>query len=215
MKAFNIYLEHIHSSIYKGLTMHKFEQIDPSTASAETKEAFNEATAQFGGVINLFKVIGCAPNVLKGILALNKEVCSSTELDSKTIEQVAMLTSALNRCDYCVNVHMKVGEAAGISREDLILAMQGKAKDAKTQALLNYTNEVVRNRGLVCSETLQAAQNAGFSNKALLETIGVIGIYTTLQYIRHVADPEHDFPTVSEFNLDLYGVDDGAFFKAL
>ncbi len=57
--------------------MSKFEQIDPNTASADAKEAFDEAIAQFGAVINLFKVIGSAPNVLKGILALNKEVNSS------------------------------------------------------------------------------------------------------------------------------------------
>ena len=194
--------------------MSKFKQVDPKTASSEAKEAFNETTAQFGGVINLFKVIGSAPNVLKGILALNKEVGSSAELDGKITEQVAMLTSALNRCDYCVNVHMKVGEGAGLSREDLILAMEAKAKDAKTQALLNFTNEVVRNRGLVSDETLKAAQSAGFSDKALLETIGVIGIYTTLQYIRHVADPDQDFPSVSEFNADQHGADDGTFFVA-
>jgi len=194
--------------------MSKFKQIDPKMASSDAKEAFDEATSQFGGVINLFKVIGSAPNVLKGILALNKEVNSSTELDGKLIEQVAMLTSALNRCDYCINVHMKVGEGMGLSREDLILAMEAKAKDAKTQALLNFTNEVVRNRGFVSDETLKAVQNAGFSDKALLETIGVIGIYTTLQYIRHVADPDHDFPTVPEFNADQHGTDDGAFFVA-
>ena len=192
--------------------MSKFEHVDPKTASTETKEAFNEATAQFGGVINLFKVIGSAPNVLKGILALNKEVSTSVELDGKLTEQVAMLTSALNRCDYCVNVHMKVGKNAGLSREDLVLAMGAKAKDPKTQALLNFTNEVVRNRGFVSDETLRAVQNAGFSNKALLETIGIIGIYTTLQYIRHVAEPDHDFPAVSEFNASQHGVDDGAFF---
>jgi len=192
--------------------MSKFKQVDPKTASGETREAFNEAAAQFGGVINLFKVIGSAPNVLKGILLLNKEVGLSTELDNKLIEQVAMLTSALNRCDYCVNVHIKVGRAAGLSREDLILAMEAKAKDAKTQALLTFTNEVIRNRGLVCDETLNAAQRAGFSDKALLETIGVIGIYTILQYIRHVADPDHDFPVVSEFDVDQHGADDGVFF---
>lgn len=192
--------------------MSKFEQVDPRTASAEAKEAFDEATAQFGAVINLFKVIGNAPNVLKGILALNKEVGLSSELDRKLTEQVAMLTSALNRCDYCVNVHMKVGEGAGLSREDLIMAMEAKAKDAKTQALLNFTNEVVRNRGFVRDETLKSVQSAGFSDKALLETIGVIGIYTTLQYIRHVADPDHDFPAVSEFNADRHGADDNTFF---
>lgn len=194
--------------------MSKFEQIDPKAAAGDTKEAFNEAQSQFGAVINLFKVTGNAPNVLKGILALNKEVGLSTELDGKLTEQVAMLTSALNRCDYCVNVHMKVGESAGLSRDEMLLALKGSATDPKAQALLDYTNEVVRNRGLVSEDTLQKVRDAGFSDKALIETIGVIGVYTTLQYIRHVADPDHDFPVVSEFNPDNHGADNGARFKA-
>jgi len=194
--------------------MAQFEQINPGTATGEVKEAFDEAKKQFGAVINLFKVSGNAPNVLKGILALNKEVSKSTELNNKLTEQVAMLTSALNRCDYCVNVHAKVGESIGLSHEDLILAMEGKANNIEAQALLNFTNEVVRNRGLVTDETLQQARNAGFSDKALIETIGVIGVYTTLQYIRHVANPDHDFPIVSEFNAVQHGADDGDFFRA-
>jgi len=185
--------------------MSKFVHIDPNTAPDDAKEAFKEATAQFGGVINLFKVIGISPNVLNGILALNKEVSSSSELDGKLTEQVAMLTSALNRCDYCVNVHMKVGEGIGLSREDLVLAMKAKANSDKAQALLDFTNEIVRKRGRVSDATLQSVQNAGFSNKAILEVIGIIGIYTTLQYIRHVANPDHDFPNVPEFHADQHG----------
>jgi len=185
--------------------MSGFTQIDPDTATGETRQAFDEAAAQFGGVINLFKVAGHAPNVLQGILALNREIARSTELDMKLMEQVAMLTSALNRCDYCVNVHMKVGEGAGLTREDMLLAMEGRAKDAKAQALLNFTDEVVRNRGLAGAATIEKALAAGFSEKALLETIGVIGVYTTLQYIRHVANPDHDFPMVHEFNPDKHG----------
>lgn len=187
--------------------MPKFEQIDPKYALGDTKEAFDEALSQFGGVINLFKVMGCAPNILKGILAFNKEINRSTELDSKLIEQVAMLTSALNRCDYCVSVHIKVGEGAGLSRTDMLLAMEGKANDNRAQVLLSFANEVIRNRGPVDSETFQLARDSGFSDKALLETISVIGFYTTLQYIRHIADPEHDFPPVTEFSVEKHGAE--------
>jgi len=189
----------------KELRMAKFKPIDPETASGATKEAFDEATAQFGGVINLFKVAGNAPNVLKGILAFNKNVGDGAELTGKQIELVAMLVSALNRCDYCVNVHMQVGKGQGVSEDDMLAAMAGKASSSVDQALLDYVNEVVRNRGLVSEVTFNAAKEAGFSDKALLEAVGVIGVYTTLQYIRHVTDVDHDFPTVSEFNPDKHG----------
>lgn len=180
--------------------MPNMPQIDPRTATGATRDAFDEATRQFGGVINLFRVAGNAPNVLKGFLALNAAINDGIELTGKQVEQVAMLVSALNSCDYCVNVHMKVGTMQGATEAEMLDAMEGRATDAATQALLDYTSEVVRHRGPVNPETLARARAADFSDKALLETIGVIGLYTLIQYVRHVADPDHDFPAVTQFN---------------
>lgn len=194
--------------------MTAMNRIDPKTATGETKEAYDEATRQFGGVINLFQIAGNAPNVLKGILALNKNVNTGAELTGKQVELVAMLVSALNRCDYCVNVHMQVGKGQGLSESELLEAMAGTSENAADQALLNYTNEVVRNRGLVSEKTFEAAKSAGFSDKALLEVIGIIGLYTTLQYIRHVGNPDHDFPIVDQFDPIKHGTDDGPEYKA-
>ncbi|OYV33238.1 MAG: hypothetical protein B7Z80_24660 [Rhodospirillales bacterium 20-64-7] len=180
-------------------------ELDPKHATGATAEAFDEAARQFGGVINLFRFAGNAPNVLKGFLALNSNLHDGIELTGKQVEQVAMLVSALNRCDYCVNVHMKVGTMQGASEAEMLAAIEGKAEDAKTQALLDYADEVVRNRGLIAPETLAKVRAAGFSDKALLETIGVIGLYTLIQYVRHVADPTHDFPAVPQFEPARHG----------
>ena len=194
--------------------MPKMKPVDPKTAEGATKAAFDEATAQFGGVINLFKVAGNAPNVLSGILALNKALNETIDLTGRQVELVAMLVSALNRCDYCVNVHMQVGKGHGVGKEEMLAAMAGRAEDPADQVLLNFANEAVRNRGLVSDKAVDAARSAGFSDKALLEVIGVIGLYTTLQYIRHVGDPDQDFPIVDEFDAIKHGADDGSAFMA-
>ncbi|UUX50915.1 carboxymuconolactone decarboxylase family protein [Nisaea acidiphila] len=183
--------------------------IDPANAGPDALAAMNEAKAQFGAVINLFKVAANAPNVLMGLMQMKKAMHVGNELDAKLTEQVAMLVSALNRCDYCVNVHMHVGKMNGLSEQEMLGAMAGKGADAKAQALMDYANEVVRNRGLVSDGTMRKVRSAGFSDKALLETVGVIGFYTTLQYIRHVADPAHDFPVVRDFDPERHGTNDG------
>lgn len=85
--------------------MSAMPQIDPATATGATKAAFDEAAAQFGGVINLFRVAGNAPNLLSGILAMNKALGTGMSISGKQVEKVAMLVSALNRCDYCVRPH--------------------------------------------------------------------------------------------------------------
>lgn len=188
--------------------------IDPATATGSTKTAFDEATAQFGGVINLFRVAGNAPNLLSGILAMNKALGTEISISGKQVELVAMLVSALNRCDYCVNVHMQVGKGQGISEADMLDAMAGLASDPADQTLLDYTNEVVRNRGMISDATMARVRSAGFSDRALLEVIGVIGVYTTLQYVRHVGHPEQDFPIVSAFDVSKHGADDGMMYAA-
>lgn len=180
-------------------------QLEPASAQGVSKEAFDEAKSQFGTVINLFKVLGHAPNTLKGLLDFHRQLSESTKLDKKTIELVAILVSALNHCDYCVNVHMAVGLQTGLSKDELLLALEAKSKDTKIQSILQFTNEVVRNRGKVSEEILSSVYQNGFNEKALLEIIGIIGFYTTLQYVRHVANPDNDFPIVEEFKAHKHG----------
>ena len=51
--------------------MHNIQPIDPKNATGETKDAFDEAVVQFGGVINLFRMAGHAPNVLRSFKLSN------------------------------------------------------------------------------------------------------------------------------------------------
>jgi uncharacterized peroxidase-related enzyme len=178
--------------------MSTFNPIDPKTAEAEAKAALDLVQHAFGGVPNLMKMLAIAPNVLKGIMALNQEVTSG-ELEASLIEQVALLASGINQCEYCVAVHVHVGQQAGLSREELIANLQGEASNPKSQAVLNFTQAVVNNRGKVDEQTVKALRDHGFSDKAIIEIVGVIGLYTFLNYLKHLTQPALDFPAVGEF----------------
>jgi uncharacterized peroxidase-related enzyme len=146
----------------------------------------------------LMKMLAVAPNVLKGIMALNQEI-SGGELGTALVEQVALLASGINQCEYCVAVHVHVGQHAGLSREELMRNLQGQASEPKSQAVLNFTKAVVNNRGKVDASTVQALRDHGLTDKAILEILGVIGLYTFLNYAKHLTQPELDFPVVAEF----------------
>ncbi len=47
--------------------------------------------------------------------------------------------------------------------------MKDSSDDNKIQALLDFTNEVIRNSDLVTDEALQKTQDVGFTSKTLLE----------------------------------------------
>jgi alkylhydroperoxidase family enzyme len=69
-----------------------------------------------------------------------------------------------------------------------------------SQAVLDFTKAIVNNRGQVEESKVQALREQGFSDKAIVEILGVIGIYTFLNYVKHMTQPVLDFPSVKEFS---------------
>jgi uncharacterized peroxidase-related enzyme len=182
--------------------MSTFNPVDPKTASPEAKAALGLVQDAFGGIPNLMKMLAIAPNVLSGTMAFNREITSG-ELEASLVEQVALLASGINQCEYCVAVHVHVGQQAGLSRDELICNLQGQASDPKSQAVLDFTKAVVNNRGQVDGATVKALRDHGLSDKAIVEIVGVIGLYTFLNYVKHLTQPELDFPAVEEFCLPI------------
>jgi uncharacterized peroxidase-related enzyme len=182
--------------------MSTFHPVDPNTADADAKAAFDLVQSAFGGIPNLMKMLAIAPNVLKGIMAFNQEVTGG-ELETSLVEQVALLASGINQCEYCVAVHVHVGQQAGLSRDELICNLQGESSDPKSQAVLNFTRAVVNNRGQVDPSLVNTLREQGLSDKAILEIVGVIGLYTFLNYVKHLTQPALDFPGVEEFQPNV------------
>ncbi len=178
--------------------MPTFNPVNPKTADAEAKAALDLVQVAFGGIPNLMKMLAIAPNVLKGFMAFNQEVTSG-ELTTELVEQVALVTSRINQCEYCVAAHVHVGQQTGLSRDELICNLQGEASDPKAQAVLNFARAVVNNRGQVDVSLVNALRDHGLSNKAIVEIVGVIGLYTFLNYVKHLTEPTLDFPVVEEF----------------
>jgi uncharacterized peroxidase-related enzyme len=178
--------------------MNSFQPIEPQTANAEAKAALDIVQAAFGGTPNLMKMLATAPQLLTGVMALNQAV-NSGDLETSLVEQIALLTSGINQCEYCVAVNVFVGQKNGLSRPELLANLQGEASDPKVQAVLDFTKAVVHNRGQVDAVKLQALRDRGLGNKAILEILGVIGLYTFLNYAKHLTQPVLDFPIVAEF----------------
>jgi alkylhydroperoxidase family enzyme len=49
---------------------------------------------------------------------------------------------------------------------------------------------------------VKALRDHGLSDKAIIEIVGVIGLYTFLNYVKHLTQPELDFPVVEEFRAE-------------
>jgi uncharacterized peroxidase-related enzyme len=178
--------------------MNIFQPIESQTATTEAKAALDIVQTAFGGTPNLMKMLAAAPQLLTSVMAMNQAV-NSGDLKTTLVEQIALLTSGINHCEYCVAVHVYVGQQNGLSRSELLANLKGESSDPKVQAVLNFTKAVVHHRGQVDPAPLQELRDQGFSNKAILEILGVIGLYTFLNYAKHLTQPVLDFPAVEEF----------------
>jgi hypothetical protein len=53
--------------------------------------------------------------------------------------------------------------------------------------------------------TVKALRDHGLSDKAIIEIVGVIGLYTFLNSVKHLMEPALDFPEVEEFHPKALG----------
>lgn len=175
--------------------MTKFSQVETEEATGKTKELYNGITKAFGKVPNLFKMLGGTPDVLESVLLFNSSITSG-KLSAKDVEQIALTASSVNQCNYCVSTHIAVGTQLKISETELMNNIQAISDNPRTSAILLFTKEATLNRGKVSDETVNSLREFGIDNSTIIEILGVIGLYSFLNYLNHLTQPVIDFPVI-------------------
>ncbi|WP_108870184.1 carboxymuconolactone decarboxylase family protein [Aquimarina aquimarini] len=182
--------------------MSSFKQIEIEEAQGKTKDLYDTITAGFGGVPNLFKMLGQTPDILEAVLAINSGITSG-ELTAKDVEQIALTVSSINACDYCVATHVEIGSQFKIPKVELLDNIQGMSNDSKMRAILNFAKEATLHRGKVSQESIKTLHSFNIGNKTIIEILTVVGLYTFLNYLNHLTQPVIDFPRVEYAPLQV------------
>jgi len=169
--------------------------VDPATAPSPAKELFAVVKGKFGMVPNLLKTMAHSPAVLEGFLGLNAALAKGT-LQARVREQIALLVSQQNGCEYCLSGHSLTGKLAGLKPEEIVAARHGQASDPHAQAVLTLTKNVLDRHGDVTDEQFEAARSAGVTDAELAEVVGNIAVMTLTNYLNELAHTDIDFPRV-------------------
>ena len=169
--------------------------LNPQTTTGKSKTLFDAVQTKLGMVPNMMRTMGHAPAVLEGYLSFSGALAGGT-LSAKLREQIALTVAGKNECDYCASAHTVLGKKAGLDEKEIPLNLDGKATDAKSQAVLDFTLKVVEKRGQVSDADVKAIKEAGFSETEVVEMVAVIALNIFTNYFNHVADTEIDFPVV-------------------
>lgn len=173
--------------------MQRFALIDPAQATGRTKELLDRTQTQLGRVPNLYKAMANSAGALDGYLSFRAALLQG-KLSASLREQIALLTAALNACEYCISAHAFRGQKLGLLAEELALNQTAVASDPKTHAALTFVKALMVKNGAIDTSEFAALKTAGWSDEEIGEIVAHVALNVFSNYFNHVAQPELDFP---------------------
>jgi uncharacterized peroxidase-related enzyme len=168
----------------------------PDDLPAGSRQILDKVGAQLGFVPNMFKTIASNPTVLEVVTGLQGTM--SRVLDARTRHTIALATSQVNDCDYCLAIHSYTSsEFGGMASADIDLARAGSSTDPKRAAAARFAQQVVDSRGQVSDADLAAVRDAGYADSEILAIVTVAVQALLTNFINNVNQTDIDIPAVN------------------
>lgn len=108
---------------------------------------------------------------------------------------IHLVTGQVNQSPYCLAAHTAMAKEAGLTDEQIIAIRKGNVIwDKKLDTLVDFTCELVTNRGKVSPEMIDRFYQAGYTDACLVDLTMLVGISTITNYINNVTYIPVDFP---------------------
>jgi len=182
--------------------MNRITQLDPTQATAKTKQLFDGAQAKLGVVPNILRVFGNSPAALEGYLNFSSALASGV-LSAKVREQIALAVAEINDCGYCRSAHTYIGGKVGLTEREIAGARKVSATDAHTEAILTLARNLVVQRGELSDTEFKAARAAKLTDAEIVETVANVSLNILTNYLNHVAQTVVDFPEVRPVEAEV------------
>ena len=157
-------------------------------SAPEASRPLLEATRRaWGFVPTLHATLAESPVALEAYSTLFALVGKSTLTPAE--QQVVFLTvSVLHGCEYCVAGHTYLARSVSLPEAALQALRQGEAivGDPRAQALRQFTETVVRERGRAGDAAVDALLAAGFTRRNVFEVLIIIATKTISNYTNHL-----------------------------
>lgn len=152
--------------------------------SQETLRAIQKG---FGFIPNLMATFANSPAVLNGYMGLDA-AWSKSSLTPKEQQLVLLTTSVENNCRYCTAAHSTILKGMMKVDGELVQAVRSKSalQDNKLNALVQFTREVVAERGYASENTKANLLKAGYSEVVMMEVLVGIALKTISNYLDHL-----------------------------
>lgn len=176
--------------------MSRMQMLCPDTACEQGAPTLEQIRKQLGMLPNFFAGLANHGASLNGYLACEEQLSGNSRLTKAQREMISLAVANANGCHYCVSGHTLLAKRAGVDAEAARMAQQGKAENAKDQAILDFAMEVLELRGHLPDESLAAARQMGLDDATLVEITSWVTINCYSNWVNNLIQPKIDFPEV-------------------
>ena len=164
------------------------------TAPEESKPLLEKSQKGFGMIPGLHGVLASAPKVFEAYQTLH-ELFTQTSFNAEELTVVWQTINVEHACHYCVPAHTGIAKMMKVD-DSITEALRNETplESAKLEALRTMTLIIVRNRGHVSQEELDAFYAAGYGEQQILEIILGLSQKVISNYTNHIANTPVDAP---------------------
>ncbi|MFP3939936.1 MAG: carboxymuconolactone decarboxylase family protein [Thermoanaerobaculia bacterium] len=164
------------------------------SAPEGSRETLEQAKQTFGMVPNLLGVLANAPAAAQAYTQV-AGILEESSFSPEELQTILLAVSVENECHYCVAAHSALAAQAGLPEEAIEDLRNGEPlEDDRLEALRRFAEALVRERGWVGDDALQAFLDAGYSRQQVLETVTAAALKTLSNYVNHLAETPVDGP---------------------
>jgi AhpD family alkylhydroperoxidase len=156
------------------------------TAPLGSKETLIRVKEALGMIPNLAAGMAESPTLLRAFFAA-REIYSRGTLSPIDIQVLSLTNAFENGCAWCMAFHSTGALKDGLRKEALEDLRDGRApRDPRLRALSDLSRAMVRNRGKVSEQDLEAFYAAGFTKAQALEVVLGAGFSVMANFSGHL-----------------------------
>ena len=146
--------------------------IEEEDAGAELKETYNRIKSARGKVSNILKIHSLLPKTIETHLNLYMSIMfNKSGLKRADRELIAVVVSATNDCDYCVNHHAEA--LLNYWKDEFKVTQAGKDfrtldLSKKQTAMLEFAEKLTKSPGDMVESDIEKLKNSGFNDEEIL-----------------------------------------------
>ena len=174
--------------------MTQFEIHDTQSAPANAKPLLQKSLDGFGMIPNLHGVMAEAPALLEGY-QVTHHLAQQTSFDKDELTVVWQTCNVEHECHYCVPAHTMIANSMQVSPEVTEALRNSTALPSERLETLRATTlKMIRERGRLSEDDVQAFFAAGYTRQQLLEVVLVLSQKVMSNYVNHLAATPVDEP---------------------